>query len=196
MSLYIKKLAQPLLFPTVLSGICLIVALVGQSLAEVLRFDADAISNGEIWRLVTPHFVHLTWSHFAMNLVGLYLVFIFFGKCVEWKYWLTTFVVSALGTSLLIYWLNTDIRWYVGLSGVLHAMFLMGGIADILVRKWEGIVFTLLLIAKISYEQLLGPLPGSEQAAGGPVLVDAHFYGAIIGGIMGVIYLVRRKKVT
>jgi hypothetical protein len=47
-------------------------------------------------------------------------------------------------------------------------------------------ILLLLLVAKISYEQFGGSVPGSEAASGGPVIVDAHLYGAL-GGILGAL---------
>ena len=55
----------------------------------------------------------------------------------------------------------------------------------------ESIVILALIFGKIAYEQFAGPVPGSEFASGGPVVVDAHLYGAI-GGLAGGILLWRR----
>ena len=41
------------------------------------------------------------------------------------------------------------------------------------------------LIAKLVYEALVGPLPGSAESSGGAVIVAAHVYGAIAGAIRG-----------
>ena len=41
---------------------------------ELLRYDRFAIASGELWRLVSGHFVHLAWSHFALNAAALILV--------------------------------------------------------------------------------------------------------------------------
>ncbi len=188
-----KNLARDLIIPTIISVLCIVVALAGLSVTDSLRYDSLELSHLELWRLITPHFVHLSVSHLIMNLLGLYLVFVFFYRCVSWQYWLVTFFFSGVGISLFIFFLNPEIRWYVGLSGIVHALFMLGGLADIRVRKWEGITFTGLIIAKLSYEQIFGPLPGSEQTAGGPILIDAHLYGAIIGGIIGLFYLFKHK---
>ena len=34
------------------------------------------------------------------------------------------------------------------------------------------------------WEQVYGPAPGSEEMAGGNVIVNAHMYGAIAGGLL------------
>ena len=42
------------------------------------------------------------------------------------------------------------------------------------------------LIAKLAWEQISGPLPGSAATAGVAVIVDAHLYGAA-GGILALL---------
>lgn len=181
-----KKILSHLILPAIIAVICITITISGETVSNALRYDALAINNGEIWRLFTAHFVHLTWSHLWLNLAGLLLVFVFFGKCISSTSWLIYISINTLTISLLIYFLNPEIVWYVGLSGVLHGLFIIGGIADIQYRKWEGIGFTSIIIAKVIYEQIAGPLPGSEETAGGPVLVDAHFYGVIIGLVLSL----------
>ena len=175
------------ILPSVITIIVIIIAVIGDNLTQFLRYDALAIEeNQQYWRLFTAHFTHLGWSHLWLNVAGLMLIFIFFASCLNSRYWISSFIISSLTISLLIYFFNPEIRWYVGLSGVLHTLFILGGIADIRIRKWEGISFTILILAKVIYEQISGPLPGSEEAAGGPVLVDAHFYGAMIGLLLAI----------
>ena len=193
MNIRLHAILKDLLVPIILSVICSLITLAGPGLTDQLRYDSVAIKAGELWRLLTPHFVHLNWSHLALNMGGLYLTFFFFRRCLPWYYWLITFLSSALIISLCIFWFNPEIRWYVGMSGVLHALFMAGGLADILKRKWEGILFCGMISAKLTYEQTFGALPGSEQAAGGPVLVDAHLYGAIVGAIIGLFFLFKNR---
>ena len=182
------------IFPTLIALLALGIIAIGDQLSHTLQYDSVAISNGELWRIVTAHLVHLGWSHLGLNLAGLALIFLFFAQCVPIRFWWVAFFVCALGISVLVYFLNPEIRWYVGLSGVLHGLFVIAGIMDIRVRKWEGIFFTVVILGKVIYEQVAGPLPGSEEAAGGPVLVDAHFYGATIGLALGLYLFIKSAK--
>ena len=52
-------------------------------------------------------------------------------------------------------------------------------------RQVESWIIAAFLAMKLAYEQLLGPLPGSEGTAGGEVVVVAHLYGAISGALIG-----------
>ncbi|MDH5218383.1 MAG: rhombosortase [Gammaproteobacteria bacterium] len=152
-----------------------------------LRYDRVNILEGELWRIFSAHMMHLTWNHLFMNLAGLLFIFFFFGNLLTQKQWLGIMIFSAIFISLILLWTQPELRWYVGLSGVLHGLFIAGGIADIKVRPKEAFLFLAFIIGKLAYEQLMGPLPGSEESAGGPVLVDAHFYGAIAGLIFMLI---------
>ena len=182
------------ILPLCITITVILIAATGESVTQQLRYDALAITDQhQYWRIITAHFTHLGWSHLWLNVAGLMLIFIFFAPCISTKYWIISFLISAIGISLLIYINNPEIRWYVGLSGVLHTLFVLGGIADIKVRKWEGIAFTTIILSKVIYEQIAGPLPGSEEAAGGPVLVDAHFYGAMIGLVLALPFLKNPK---
>jgi len=81
-----------------------------------------------------------------------------------------------------IHLLNPEVQRYVGLSGVLHGLFVTGALSETACDRRWGLGLLAAVGAKLAYEQLFGPLPGSEAGAGGPVLVDAHLYGAL-GGI-------------
>lgn len=161
-----------------------LVALIGSDAIQWLRYDREAIQSGQLWRLLTAHLAHLGWSHLAMNVAGLALIWAIFGAHIPWRRWLAILLVGAIGTSILLFMFNTHLRWYVGLSGVLHTLFIAGCLADLKYRRWDTRILLALVILKLIYEQVSGPLPGSEATAGGNVIVDAHLYGAFFGFVM------------
>jgi membrane associated rhomboid family serine protease len=57
----------------------------------------------------------------------------------------------------------------------------------------ESLVLALVLLGKLAYEQIAGPLPGSEQSTGGAVVVVAHLYGAIAGVVAAAILAIRSR---
>jgi len=180
-------------FGLTLALIIIVLGLIDTSNQNILRFDRPAILSYQLWRIITAHLVHLGWSHLLMNLAGLVMVFFFFGTFLKNSQWFFIFFISALGTSLLLLQLNPQLVWYVGLSGVLHGFFIAGGIADIKVNPKEAYVFLALIIGKLIWEQIYGPLPGSEATAGGHVLVDAHLFGAIWGALAMIIISLTTK---
>lgn len=152
-------------------------------LVEANRFDRDLVERGEIWLLLTGHIVHLNWSHWLLNMAGLAIVAFFFSPHASFKQWLSVVIVSACVIAAGIWWWLTDIQSYVGLSGVLHGLFLYGALREIRFYPTSGYVLFAVLIAKLGWEFFNGALPGSEDMAGGRVLTEAHLLGAV-GGVM------------
>ena len=82
--------------------------------------------------------------------------------------------------------MDKDLSWYVGLSGVLLGLLISGAFVGLTRWRGESLLIISLVFVKIAYEQLAGPMPGSEFPSGGPVVVNAHLYGAIAGLITGL----------
>ena len=153
--------------------------------SEALQYQREAILAGQLWRLLTASLVHLSWSHALMNIGALIIIWGLFGQVHTNRAWVLITFGCALGISAGLLLLNPEISWYVGLSGVLHGYFTAGAIAERRTHKRTCMVMLLLVCGKLLWEQILGPLPGSAEAAGGKVIVDAHLYGAISGLVLG-----------
>lgn len=150
-------------------------------LAPGLQFDRALIDQGQLWLLLTGHLVHLNWTHWALNMAGLAIVAVFFSAYGSLLDWLFVLLFSAVVTGLCLYWFHPELIWYVGLSGVLHGLFIYGAIREIRFYPFSGYVLVMLLVGKLFWEFMNGPLPGSEEMTGGHVVVDAHLYGAMAG---------------
>ena len=146
------------------------------------RFKRDLVEQGDVWLLFSGHIVHLNWSHWMLNMAGLAIVAFFFSAHASVKQWLLVILVSVCVINLGLWWWMTDIYSYVGLSGVLHGLFLYGALREIRFYPASGYVLVMVLLAKLSWEFIYGALPGSEDMTGGRVLTEAHLLGAI-GGI-------------
>ena len=151
-------------------------------LVDSLRFNRELVEQGDVWLLFSGHIVHLNWSHWLLNMAGLLIVAFFFSGHASFKQWLMVILLSASVISAGIWWWLTDIRYYVGLSGVLHGLFLYGALREIRFYPASGYVLVTVLIGKLLWEFFNGALPGSEEMAGGRVLTEAHLLGAV-GGI-------------
>lgn len=182
------------LFPVIYISLSVLVMLAGELGKEALRYDRVWIGQGEAWRLISGHFTHLGWSHLALNSVGLVLVWYLVGKAYTLRSWAMV-VGMTLATMDVGFWiLNPELYWYVGMSGLLHGLLTAG-----IVARWnsidaETVILILLIIAKIAWEQFGGPVPGSEWTSGGPVIVDAHLYGALGGVLGGFLVRIRVKS--
>lgn len=173
----------------VLITLCLLVQLL--QLHEWLRFDRVLIHQGEYWRMLTAHLTHLGWNHLVLNMAGLAIIMLFFGHYQSSFYWSTAMLWLALLCSAGLL-LDGQLQRYVGLSGVLHGLFIIGGRLEYRRYRLSGLVLLLLLTGKLIWEQLYGALPGSESMAGGRVAVNAHLYGALAGISFLLIYEIVR----
>jgi rhomboid family GlyGly-CTERM serine protease len=167
----------------------------GDAAREWLAFERDSIRDGEVWRLVTGHLVHLGWPHFALNAAGLGLVWTLVGGAYKPAGWVLIILTSIAAISFGLWQFNPELQWYVGLSGALHGVLAAGLVMSCRRPRIETTILGLLLLCKLAWEQFSGPLPGSESSSGGPVVVDAHLYGAIAGILAGLLtWLIRVRR--
>jgi rhomboid family GlyGly-CTERM serine protease len=167
-------------------------------LDDVLRWERSLIDQGHWWLLLTGNFVHLGQSHLWMNIAGFVLVVALVWAHFSAKQWLLVIVVSSLFVGVGLWIFNPNVTGYVGFSGTLHGLILAGCLADLRSYPKSAATLLALVIAKLTWEQIAGPLPGSESTAGGSVLVDSHLYGAIGGaiigaGLLGFMYIRKRS---
>ncbi|MEM9056768.1 MAG: rhombosortase [Pseudomonadota bacterium] len=173
-------------------------ALGGDDARLLLRYDRPALFAGDWWRLATGHVVHLGWRHLLLNLAGLAVVWAMLGdryRAVGWVF------VTALSLSVMsgcFVFFEPQLRWYVGLSGLLHSWYVAGALAmladDDRGDRRYALVLLALVTAKLIYEQLLGPLPATAETAGGPVVVNAHLYGAVGGALAAALTALWRRR--
>ena len=172
--------------PGLAISIAVLLALTGDWGRELLRYDRLAIGGGELWRLLSGHFVHLGWSHVALNAVGLVLISYLIAARFSSIQWLLISLLIIMGIDLGFWILEPQLAWYVGLSGVLHGLLAAGVASGMRDGHSDSWIIGGLLIIKLIYEQLVGPIPGSEGSSGGDVVVAAHLYGAIAGALAGL----------
>ena len=163
---------------------CLLLAAGGDTLRLPLRYDREAILHGEVWRLLTGNFVHLGAGHLTEDMAGLVLLWLLFADVLPgWRMPLTVLAGSlVVGLGLMLG--DPGVGWYVGISGALDTLWAVGALELIRRRDRFGWVLSAFLLAKLAYEQLIGPLPFSS-ASSGTVIVDAHLYGALAGALLG-----------
>jgi rhomboid family GlyGly-CTERM serine protease len=165
--------------------VCLGLYLVDASL--LLRYDRNLITQGEIWRLVTGHLLHLNWPHFWLNMGGVLIVAVFFRQDCSARQWLALILLSCLVISAGLFLFDPKMVWYMGLSGVLHSLFVVGAWYERRRFALSGNVLLVLLAAKLVYEQIGGGLAASETLIGAHVAVDAHLFGAL-AGVMFIVF--------
>lgn len=168
---------------------CVVLALAGNTVCGALQYDRVSILDGQIWRVFTGNWVHLGWGHLGEDLAGYVLLWLLFERELPGWRCPALIVLGSLGVGLGLLLGDPALRWYVGISGALNTLWIVGAMLLMTRRDWLGWALALFLVLKLIYEQLLGPLPWSVTTTGGPVIVDAHLWGALSGAVLGAAVL-------
>lgn len=179
------------LVPGLVIGLATVFAVFGEDGRTLFRYDRAAIADGELWRLLSGHFAHLGWGHYLLNAAGVVLVWTLVGHCFTTFQWILSLAGLIGGIDLGFWLLDPQLGWYVGLSGVLHGVLVAGLMVGWRESAVENVILLAAVAGKLAYEQFAGPLPGSETAAGGAVVVNAHLYGAVGGALLAGTRLIR-----
>lgn len=166
----------------------MLIAVGGEPLRLLLRYERTALLAGEYWRLVTGHLVHSSPAHLVLNVAGLGLIAGLFPRDYSLRQWLFIAALSTVAIDVGFVFYEPQLEWYVGLSGVLHGALAAGAVA-----WWRhesrplAALLSAIFVAKLAWEQTHGALPFSGDMA---VIVDAHLYGALGGALAsGLIWL-------
>jgi rhomboid family GlyGly-CTERM serine protease len=154
-----------------------------------LAYGRGPIEAGELWRLITGHFVHWSPGHLVWDL-GTFLVL---GAACEMrsrKRFSACLVGSVIAISGAIWLLLPQLEIYAGLSGIDSALFALLG-ADLVREQWErrspaalAIALALLLVfaLKIGFEiTTAGTVFVADLAPGIAPVPRAHLAGALLG---------------
>jgi rhomboid family GlyGly-CTERM serine protease len=144
-------------------------------------YDRDQILNGEVWRLITGHLVHLSPEHFGNNLV----LFALTGCWLEYRIglpyaWMPALTSVVAGVYFLFF--LPDMAHYGGLSGLASVnvvyLCLLESARNTTARPlWLSML--LLFAAKVGYEILNGKalfVDGTRFE----VVPSVHIIGAVV----------------
>lgn len=163
----------------VLAAAMLLLAILPLHLQTALSYSRAGIASGEYWRLFSGHLLHSNSWHLLMNLGGLLLAMLLHAGIFSYRQLALQWLLCALAISVLLYFGAEQIRVYVGLSGLLHAMLTLGALRDIQLKINSGWLLLAGLIIKVSWEQWQGPDEGLADLINASVATDAHLYGVI-----------------
>lgn len=175
--------------PLFLSVVIVIIAMGGDSISLFLRYQSSLLVKDEYWRFITAHLVHLNWTHLMLNLLGLWVVWWLVGNALKQYQWALIILILAFTITLGLNLLSPAVEWYVGLSGILHGMLVVGLIVEIRSRPVVNLFILVMVIGKIILENT-----GVSLTAymGLPVVADAHLYGVIVGVVSGLLLMLLR----
>lgn len=187
-----RRFAMPLL----LGVSILLLDCMGDAARHALAFDRALIEAGQWWRLLSAHVVHLSFYHAALNLLGLLALLVLCPAPITTREWVRRLVLLSLLTSVALYVFVPTVDRYVGLSGVLHGLFLLGLMP--MARRRDAIAITCLLYlaGKLAWEVMIGTPLSDEQAIGGRVVTQAHLFGTLAGVVYATFFGTFRKGET
>lgn len=167
----------------------------GRPVADALAYGRDALEHGQAWRALSGHLVHLGAVHAALNLGGLAALLLLCPERPRAFEWLRRIGVLALAISALLYVAAPEVDRYVGLSGVLHGLFVLGLVP--MARAGDRVAMACLgvLVAKLVIEQALGPSAEEARLIGGGVVTLAHLFGTLAALVYGFAFGTFRRGV-
>lgn len=169
------------------------------ALAEELEYLRPLLAS-EPWRLLTGHFVHISWLHAVLNCVALLLLErLFEGRLHRGEQWI---VLAAAPLSIsLIFWIALpELVWYRGLSGTLHAFYFAGCIVWLAAAtgraRWLPVAALAGGAIKVLLEQPWDTTFPFREWLGASVVPQAHLIGALAGIAAGLCFAAARRKVA
>jgi len=171
-----------------------ILAYLFSDVADVIFvYQYQLISQGELWRTFTGHFLHTNGIHLLLNLAALILLWALHGHFYTLKNYGLLFITSAFICSAGLFYFSPQIQQYVGLSGILHGIFVFGAIMDIRHKDKTGYLLFIGVWLKIAHEQFYGASEQVSTLIDANVAIDAHLWGAIGGLLFSCGFLVFLK---
>lgn len=169
----------------IIAGLTVVLALAGDATRESLQWTRSGVQQGEWWRLVTAHIVHLDFFHALLNALVLIFLAELFGCAFSLARHGCNALIGILFIDAGLLWLG-NLEWYVGLSGLLHT-FAAASIVRLIVDRHDRVAWGVALfgLVKIVYENTMGAMPFSGREAS--VVTDVHLFGVLIGMVLGLI---------
>jgi len=155
---------------------------------EYFRYERDWSSTGQIWRIVTAHWVHVGWIHLLLNGFGLVV-------CVSlttpgWSIgrWLVNSITMAIGISIMLTIYNPEVWDYAGFSGVLYGLYVLAALSLFPRDRLVAVLIIAAIVIKVIMEQFNFYDFNSGDIIGARVIVDAHLYGLLMAIAIALIW--------
>jgi len=134
------------------------------------------MSGGQVWRLITPDFLHFSWSHLIFNSVMMW----FLGSQIEWMdgrgRLLILFVVTSVVSNGFQYLVSGPL--FGGLSGVVYGILAYCWLSQ---RRRPRFQFPPALVTFALLWMVIGYTPLPEMIGVGRMANEAHLGGFLAG---------------
>ncbi|PMR78734.1 rhomboid family intramembrane serine protease [Billgrantia endophytica] len=151
----------------------------------------DALATGQVWRLLSPAFLHFGWMHLIFNMMWLW----YFGRQVEALHgpgrMLMILLVAGIGANLAQYATGTVL--FGGMSGVDYA--LLGYVWLMSRRAPHSGFFVPQMLVVFMLGWMVFTMTDAAGAVGfGNVANEAHLGGLVVGLALGWYYSGRARR--
>ncbi|NNJ90790.1 MAG: rhombosortase [Gammaproteobacteria bacterium] len=153
---------------------------------EWLVFDRNATYQGEVWRLITAHWVHSDSEHALWDIAALGILSVVLSQYSR-KLLIVSLIIGMVGVDLWLWFINQTLIYYCGLSAILNTVF-----AVTLYMLWREHKHHMIWIVALAAVGKIIVEMSSRQAiftqTSWPSVPEAHAVGFVIG--IFVIFLV------
>jgi GlpG protein len=151
----------------------------------------DSVMSGQVWRLLSPAFLHFGWMHLIFNLMWVW----YFGRQVEFlqgsRTMLLLLIVAGVGANIAQYVTGTVL--FGGMSGVVYALLAHVWLMS---RRAPGSGFfvpQMLVVFMLGW--MVFTMTDMAGSVGfGNVANEAHLGGLLVGLVTGWYYSSKRSK--
>jgi len=162
-----------------------------------LMFDRQLINSGEIWRLFSAHFVHLSNAHMFGNLLAVCLLAYIAGEYLNNLRGVLLLAWCVLVVGLGLYFFADHLHRYVGLSGVLHGLLLVAPFVSKFYSRQIALCFLVAILLKVGWEQSrFYDDMAMADTIGGRVETRAHLFGVLAGLVYLLFWALKEKLKT
>lgn len=163
-------------------SLVLLLALFEPASSVYLMFDRQLINSGEIRRLFSSHFVHLSNAHMLGNLLAVVLLGYIAGEALNNLSGIVLLVWCVVVVGLGLFYFADHLNRYVGLSGVLHGLLLVAPFVSPFYSRKVAVCFLGVIVAKVGWEQSgFYDDMALAETIGGRVETRAHLFGMLAG---------------
>ncbi|QUM80466.1 rhombosortase [Moritella sp. 5] len=178
----------------ILGLLCLIIYALSTENITALDYNRELIIDGELWRLITGNFNHTNIYHVLLNVCALAVISGLHYRYYSATVYLSLILILSIGVGAGIFLLSPSTHLYVGLSGILHGIIIVGAIIDVTKQYYSGYILIAGTIIKIINEQFFNSPIEMSKLIQAQVLTEAHLYGLVTGLIIAPLFVYLNKK--
>ena len=164
------------------------------SLRPRLLYMRSAVHDGDYWRILSCHWVHLNTEHLLWSAMT-FLVLGSFCEIMDRKKYMISIVISAIMIPIVIWFAMPSLNNYGGLSDLDCSLYALLAVLFIKlewrVRNWVWVIIYTILLgflpAKIIFEMVSGSTIFVDNTHSNMVPVPlSHLVGGLVGTAAGI----------